>query len=108
MENLSIQLLFVEDNRIDQTMFTRFVKQEQLPYVYTIAGSVHTAEQILVSEQQFDIAILDYMLGDGTAFDLLEKLQNIPTIIITGIGDEEIAVRAMKAGAYDYLTHFTQ
>ena len=103
MENLSLQLLFVEDNRIDQTMFTRFVKQEQIPYAYTIAESVHGAEQILASEQHFDIAILDYMLGDGTAFDLLGRLQNIPTIIITGIGDEEIAVRAMKAGAYDYL-----
>lgn len=103
MENLAIKLLFVEDNRIDQAMFTRFVKQEQLSYNYTIAGSVREAEQILASQQQFDIAILDYMLGDGTAFDLFEKLQNIPTIIITGIGDEEIAVRAMKAGAYDYL-----
>ncbi len=103
MENLSITLLFVEDNRIDQTMFTRFVKQEHLPYVYTLAGSVHDAKHLLATGQQFDIAIMDYMLGDGTAFDILEKLQNIPTVLITGIGDEEIAVRAMKAGVYDYL-----
>ena len=103
MEYLTISLLFVEDDHIDQTMFKRFVKQEQLPYIYTIAGSVHEAEHILAANQQFHIAILDYMLGDGTAFDILEKLRDIPTIIVTGTGDEEIAVKAMKAGAYDYL-----
>lgn len=103
MESLTIHLLFVEDDHIDQMMFKRFVRQEQLPYTYKIAGSVYDAEHVLAANQRFDIVILDYMLGDGTAFDVLEKIRNIPTIIVTGTGDEEIAVKAMKAGAYDYL-----
>lgn len=103
MEHPTISLLFVEDDLVDQRMFKRFVKQEDLPYTYTIAGSAHEAERFLSAAQQFDIAILDYMLGDGTAFDVLEKLHNTPAIIVTGTGDEEIAVKAMKAGAYDYL-----
>ena len=48
--------------------------------------------------------LMDYMLGNGTAFDLFEHVNpDTPIVIITGTGDEDIAVKAMKAGALDYL-----
>ncbi len=43
------------------------------------------------------------LLADGSAFDLLETLTDTPLIVITGRGNEEVAVNAMKLGAYDYL-----
>jgi PAS domain S-box-containing protein len=67
-----------------------------------IAGSLAQARSILGSEQ-FDAVICDYMLGDGTAFDVLGMIKNVPFIVITGTGSEEIAVKAWRAGAYDYL-----
>jgi len=98
-----MRVLLVEDDKIDQLAFKRLVREAQLPYEYIIAGSVETARKILASES-FDIVIMDYLLGDGTAFDLLDSVVgNIPVIVTTGSGDEEIAVRAMKAGADDYL-----
>ena len=55
-----------------------------------------------------DIAIIDYLLGAETGLDVLNALRasgdDIPVIILTGRGDEHIAVEAMKAGASDYIT----
>ncbi len=95
-------ILLVEDDKIDQLAFERMIKQDNHPYEYTIASSVEEGLRCLSSEV-YDIIILDYMLGDGTAFDILNVVNDIPVIIITGGGGEEIAVKAMRAGAYDYL-----
>ena len=100
---MTIRLLLIEDNQIDQMAFERFVKQEQLDYEYTIASSIAEARQ-LTRQETFDIIVLDYLLGDGTAFDLLDEIKETPTIIVTGANDAEIAVRAIKAGSYDYVT----
>lgn len=43
------------------------------------------------------------MLGDGTAFDIFGLIKDTPIIIVTGSGNEKVAVEAMKAGACDYL-----
>ena len=97
-----IKLLFIEDDQVDQMAFERFVGRENLPYDYTIAASAAEAKKYL-SAEKFDLVLCDYLLGDGTALDLLETIEETPTIIITGSGDEQVAVEAMKAGAVDYL-----
>lgn len=97
-----LRVLLVEDDKFDQFAFKRFVEGERLPYEAIIAGSVLEARSLL-DEHDFDIALIDYRLGANTAFDLLETIEETPSIIITGAGDEEIAVKAMRAGAYDYL-----
>jgi PAS domain S-box-containing protein len=93
----------VEDDELDQMAFKRLVENEKLPYDYTIAGSVSEANSLLGSEH-FDVIISDYSLRDGTAFDVLNLVKNTPIIFVTGIGNEEVAVNAWRAGAYDYLT----
>ena len=102
MEEPRYKVLLIEDDRIAQMAFERFVRDENLPYDYTIAGSVSEANSIL-STNKFDIVIVDYLLGDGTAFDVFDSIKDTPIIFATGAGNEEIAVKAMKAGAYDYL-----
>jgi PAS domain S-box-containing protein len=102
METTRYKVLLIEDNQIEQRMFQRFVETNSIPYDCVIAGSVSEARRILGSEK-FDIVISDHDLGDGTAFDILELAKNMPIIVVTGAGDEETAVKAWKAGAYDYL-----
>ncbi|TAN43644.1 MAG: sigma-54-dependent Fis family transcriptional regulator [Nitrospirae bacterium] len=97
-----IRILLVEDDEVDRMAFRRFVAGEDLPYNYTMVSSVAEAKK-RIDDGSFDVIISDYLLGDGTAFDILALKTDIPVIITTGAGDEEIAVRAMKAGAYDYL-----
>jgi len=102
MENTRYKILFIEDNQLDQMAFKRFVDENDIPYDCTIAGSVSEARQALDSDR-FDIVITDHSLGDGTAFEILKSAGNTPVIVVTGAGDEETAVKAWKAGAYDYL-----
>jgi two-component system, sensor histidine kinase and response regulator len=98
-----LSLLLVEDDRIDQMAFRHLVENEHLDYEYSIASSIHEAWAILHS-RHIDIIIADYNLEDGTALDILTKHHDSPLIIVTGAGNESVAVQAMKAGAYDYLT----
>ncbi|GEM_PF-2343754 len=54
-----------------------------------------------------DICLIDYRLGDGNGLDLLRKAREKgcikPIIILTGQGDLDVDIEAMKAGASDYL-----
>lgn len=102
MEQEKYRLLFIEDDLVDQMAFERFAERENFPYDYIVTGSIQETLALLPGER-FDATVVDYLLGDGIAFDLFEELADIPMIIVTGIGNEEIAVNAMKAGAYDYL-----
>ena len=102
MEDSRYKILMVEDEELYRKAFTRFVEEEGLQYDCTEAESVSEARSILSSEK-FDIVLADYSLGDGTAFDILDLVKDTPIIFITGIGDEKVAVKAWKAGAYDYL-----
>ena len=74
---------------------------------------VEEAETIKQGEELFrqnrpDIAILDYSLPDGNALEVLPRLKaadpSIPVIILTGHGSIDLAVRAMKEGAEQFLT----
>ena len=55
----------------------------------------------------FDVVILDYMLGRGDGLEWLREFKARhdcpPVLVLTGAGNEVIAVRAMKFGADDYL-----
>jgi PAS domain S-box-containing protein len=103
-KSAQIKVLLVEDDQIDRLAFTRGVKQAGLPYEYTIASSLSEAFSIL-NDRIFEVAILDYNLGDGLSSELFPILRekNCPFIISTGSGDEETAARLMNEGASDYL-----
>ncbi len=103
MEDAGNKILLIEDDKLDQMAFERFVKDQKLPYDYTLAVSVSQAQSILACEQ-FDVIVSDYSLGDGTALDILNLVKDVPIIVVTGVGDEEVAIRTWKAGAYDYIT----
>jgi DNA-binding NtrC family response regulator len=61
---------------------------------------------------EFDVALLDLILPDGSGVDLLRQIvaDELPTeaIVLTGFGEVGTAVEAMKLGAYDYLTKPTR
>ena len=102
MENTKYKILLIEDDQLDQMAFKRFVDNNAIPYDCTISGSVSEAKRVLGTDQ-FDIIITDHSLGDGTALEVLDLAGNTPVIVVTGAGNEETAIKAWKAGAYDYL-----
>jgi DNA-binding NtrC family response regulator len=105
MDNSTIEqtrhaILLVEDDELDQQAFTRLVKDQELPYDYKVAGSVSEARGIL-GREGFDVIITDYSLGDGTAFDILDCVNNAPIIVITGTSGS--VINALKNCVYQTM-----
>ncbi len=102
MDEQRIRILIVEDDDIDRMAIVRHISREHLPYDLQIAASESEALDAL-RESNFDIILLDYDLGTATGFDVMPHTGDTPVIFVTGSGSEQIAVEAIRKGAYDYL-----
>ena len=64
--------------------------------------------QTVANHPRFDLILLDYLLPDIDGLNLLAKINDLqldlPLIVLTGQGDEQLAVEMMKSGAADYLS----
>ncbi len=96
------KILLIEDDQFYQLAFQHQVKEINLNYDYQIIRSIAEYNQIS-SLNSFDLIISEYRLSDGNIFDIFQVKIDIPVIILTNKGSEEIAVKAMKMGAKDYL-----
>ncbi len=80
---------------------------EQQGYEIEEAESCQDAQHLFRSSRP-DIVIADYMLADGTALDLIPRLKeidsDIPLLVLTAHGSIDLAVRAIKEGAEQFLT----
>ncbi|MFH1729439.1 MAG: response regulator [Pseudomonadota bacterium] len=97
-----IEILLLEDNKFDQLLIEKYIENNKLPFNLTISSSIEDGKKQLIN-RKFDIVLLDYILEDGTAFDIVEFIDDTPFIFTTGLGSEEIAVKALKKGASDYI-----
>lgn len=102
MKDALIQVLLIEDDLVDQMAFRRVVKEKAFPLDCQIAGSLAEARK-LIDSKKFDIIFCDYLLGDGMGSEVLGWQQDAPVVMVTGSGSENVAVEAMKMGAYNYL-----
>jgi signal transduction histidine kinase len=98
----TLRILLVENNSTDQLAIQRLFLSQKLDYELITAGSMTQALEHL-DTPSYDLILLDYNLGDGTGLELLEKITDIPVIFISGSSTEEVVIKAMKAGAYDFL-----
>jgi two-component system, NtrC family, sensor kinase len=104
-----IKILLVEDDEDDIFLFRELINGEELnpsPLI-SIRQSGGTVLEFL-DKEDCDICFFDYRLGATDGIDLItkvrEKYSHIPIILLTGMGDQKVAVEAMKAGANDYLS----
>ncbi len=109
MPDEPLEILVVDDSPEDRATYRRYLSRDtaQAYRIHEEAGieaglrALETLEPACV--------ILDYAMPDGTGLEFLaerqksERTRAFPVIMLTGTGDESIAVRAMKAGARDYL-----
>lgn len=101
-----LSLAIIEDEEAHFQLMRRAINRD-FPDVSVY--HFNDAEEFIgkLNEIQPDVILVDYMMPGMNGLDLLKHLQNthseVPIIMITGQGDERIAVQAMKAGASDYV-----
>jgi len=102
-----LTILLVEDNPLDAELFSEFLADAGAP-TFRI---VHVPRLALAIERiergGIDIVFLDYMLPDSDGLTALARLRRcapkVPVILLTGIDDDEVGLKAVAAGAQDYL-----
>jgi two-component system response regulator PilR (NtrC family) len=71
------------------------------------AGNIASAQRLLKAAR-FDLCLTDMQLPDGDGLDLVKWIQqyspNVPVAVITAHGNMETAVRALKLGAFDFVS----
>jgi len=98
-------ILVIDDDRIILDSLCEFLSVEGFQ-----AAGAETLKAALVELQKrpYNLVITDVNLPDGDGFDLLKRLKKdypqTVVIMVTGYGTIESAVKAIKLGAYDYLS----
>ncbi|HKI05447.1 MAG TPA: EAL domain-containing protein [Thermoanaerobaculia bacterium] len=106
----TITVLMVEDDPGDARLIRTLLDRTALkPLHVTAVDRVSRAVEVLRNNGKVDVVLLDVSLPDSRAgtLDSLMRIQqeapDLPLILLTGIDDEELAVRAVREGAQDYL-----
>jgi two-component system response regulator PilR (NtrC family) len=99
------RILVVDDERSMQEFLEILLRREG--YEVTTTGDVEAA-LVALEADDFDLVISDLQMPGKTGLDLLHALRDVSpdtiAIMITAFATTETAIRAMKEGAYDYLT----
>jgi two-component system response regulator AtoC len=99
------KILLIDDEAPSREALTLLLKSAD--YDVKSAGSGNEAFELL-AEDGFDIIITDLFLPDLDGIDILKQVKSaspaMEVILITGHASAETAVRAMKEGAFDYIT----
>ena len=102
-----IQVLLIEDEESIRRVMSRILKEENDQYQITEAVDGKQGLDLLF-KIQFDLVICDIKMPKMDGIEVLKKandeMLNIPFIMLTGHGNIETAVEAMKLGAYDFIS----
>src|SRR6266550_1558673 len=104
-----LRILIVDDDETDRLAVRRCLHQSGMSVAVDEAGSAVEALK-LIGSSAYDCVLLDYYLPDVPGLSLFERLRaaapDLPVVMFTGRGDEDIAVKLMKAGFAPSQTPF--
>jgi|GEM_PF-2239077 len=107
-------ILIVDDCESDRLLCRGYIQNDpDISYLILEAETIKQAIDIWRSRKP-DLALIDFNLTDGNGLEFLEAIKSnnssegladtkLAVIMLTGHGDERVAVNAMKLGAFDYL-----
>lgn len=104
-------VLYVERCSADVDLTQAHFFREAPHFSIECKGSCADALQLLQGPNVFDVVLVDLRMPDMSGLEFIRTLKmhdiHTPVIILTGKGDEETAVAAIKLGAYDYIVKRT-
>lgn len=104
----TLDILLLDDNRIDLERVSRMINKIELPVRITSVQNLEKFRDAL-NRQVFDIAIVDFNLGNGTGLDAASMIKDHPKnidmaiLMVSGETETDIVVSAIRAGCNDYL-----
>ncbi|MBI2995991.1 MAG: response regulator transcription factor [Candidatus Melainabacteria bacterium] len=102
-----IEVLLVEDSDGDAKFIHEILSGTSSPKFDVIRQERLSGAMKTIGNGDIDIILLDLSLPDShgleTFVTLNSKAKNIPIIVLTGLNDEEIAIKAVQEGAQDYI-----
>lgn len=107
MAKEKLKVLVVEDNPTDAAIIKKKLQRDDA-FDYEVTHVVSGEDALSnLAKQSYDIILLDHNLPKKSGLETLREIKlkgvEIPIVMITGQGDEAIAVRLIKEGALDYL-----
>jgi signal transduction histidine kinase len=107
MSEKKTSVLIVEDDPHHVALIEALIAEVQGARVRTDLASTRAETMARFADGQYDVCLLDYKLVDIDGLTLLRCLResgiSTPVVFLTSMGNEDIAVEAMKAGASDYI-----
>ena len=107
MSGRTLKILLIDDNPADAELLRRLLnKISEFQVEFTHCLDAESGQQALAARKT-DCLLLDYRLGEHDGLEVLASIRalgdDVPTIVLTGAGNETVAVEAMKRGAQDYM-----
>ncbi len=109
--NLPVRILYIDDSPEDRDL-VQYTLEKAAPgqFKLTQTGSRDDFKALLTSEE-FDLVLTDFNILGFTGFQVMDLIHqarlNLPIVILTGTGSEEVAAEAIKRGAGDYVIKTT-
>ena len=107
MKNNPISILLVEDSPSDVALFKGMLGEANAFQFELTHCNMLSSALTLLSKESFGIILLDLTLPDGRGLDTVIRthavVPQVPIVVMSGLEDEELAVRALQEGAQDYL-----
>jgi DNA-binding NtrC family response regulator len=106
MSDILHKVLIVDDDVAVTNYFMVFLMQTEIFEPTVVNDSRQVMD--LLRENEYQVMMLDLDMPNITGMEILQQMNaagvDLPVIILTGASDVDLAVRAMKQGAFDYLT----
>jgi PAS domain S-box-containing protein len=104
--NHNVRVLLVDDNPDDRLLALRALQRE-IPDIKATEITNDLTLQRALEQGGFDLVITDFQLRWSDGHHVLREVKrlwpNVPVVMFTGTGSEEVAVEAMKSGLDDYV-----
>ncbi len=105
MTTTPLRVLLIEDNQKHSTVMSDELHRRLGATVTTVTSGEDALTEL--AQNTYEVVVMDFSLPGMDGLSVLrtmsERRFDVPVVLVTGMGDEQTAVRALKAGAYDYV-----
>jgi signal transduction histidine kinase len=107
----SVRILVIDDSEDDRLLYRRCL-QKSVGIRYAVSESANGEEGLaVIDKESFACVLLDYSLPGRNGVEILKRIRVkhpfVPVVMLTGLGNEKVAVAAMLEGAQNYISKAT-